>query len=145
MSDAWRLFIENSARLQTELDERLRASDDMTLSDYHVLLLLSEAPESRLRMRDLSQRMVFSASRLSYQVRVLADRGWLCREPVPGDRRGSYACLTDAGVAAFTAAARRHSADVDELFHSALSDDDEAALARVMRLVADASTKDDPT
>nr|WP_161895520.1 MarR family transcriptional regulator [Gordonia spumicola] len=122
--------------MQTALDERLRASDGMSLSDYHVLLLLSEAPDRRLRMRELSERMVFSASRLTYQVDVLAKRGWLCREPVPGDRRGAYACLTDDGLAAFDVAARHHGSDVDALFHSAISPDDEAALGAVMRRIA---------
>ena len=45
---AWRLFIENSARVQTAADERLRVRHDLSLADYHVLLLLSEAPEHRL-------------------------------------------------------------------------------------------------
>ncbi|MGO3325813.1 MarR family winged helix-turn-helix transcriptional regulator [Gordonia sp. (in: high G+C Gram-positive bacteria)] len=129
---AWRLFIENGARVQTALDERLRASDGMTLGDYHVLLLLSEAPDHRLRMRDLSRRMVFSASRLSYQIRALAARGLVCREPVPDDRRGAFACLTEAGRDAFTAAARRHGHDVDELFHACLAPADGAALESVM-------------
>ena len=129
---AWRLFIENSVRMQTVLDERLRASDGMTLSDYHVLLLLAEAPDRRMRMRDLSRRMVFSASRLSYQVRALANRGLVCREPVPGDRRGAFACLTELGLDAFTAAAARHGRDVDELFYTGLTSDDGAALESVM-------------
>ena len=136
-SAAWRLFIENSARVQTVADERLRARDGMSLADYHVLLLLSEAPGGRLRMRDLAAKMVFSASRLTYQVGVLAKKGWVCREPVPGDRRGAYACLTDAGRAAFADAARSHRADVDELFFSALTPDDGAALETVMRRLAD--------
>ena len=36
---------------------------DLTLGDYNVLLLLSEAPENRLRMGQLASRMVFSPSR----------------------------------------------------------------------------------
>ncbi|WP_132994071.1 MarR family winged helix-turn-helix transcriptional regulator [Gordonia zhaorongruii] len=131
---AWRLFIENSARVQTLLDERLRAGDPaMSLTDYHVLLLLAEAPDHRLRMNELSRRMVFSASRLTYQVRTLCERGWLCREPVPGDRRGSYAALTASGLTAFGSAARRHRDDVEEVFYSALSPDDGPALETVMR------------
>lgn len=135
-SAAWRLFIENSARVQTAVDERLRASDDMTLSDYHVLLLLSEAPNQQMRMRDIAARMVFSASRLTYQVKTLVDRGWLCREPVPGDGRGAFAALTDAGREVFRTAARHHGSDVDELFHAALSPDDSVVLEAVMNRLA---------
>ncbi|WOC11419.1 MarR family winged helix-turn-helix transcriptional regulator [Gordonia sp. MP11Mi] len=145
---AWRLFIENSVRVQTAVDERLRASNDMTLSDYHVLLLLSEAPEHQMRMRSLADRMVFSASRLTYQIGALGKRGWVCREPVPGDGRGAFACLTDAGFDAFSAAARQHSRDVDELFFAGLTPDDGSALETVLtRLAAhlDSTHLDTPT
>lgn len=128
---AWRLFIENSARLQTELDRRLRA-EGMCLADYHVLLSLHEAPGRRLRMNEISRRMIFSASRLTYQVDVLRRRGWVRRETAAEDRRGSYAVLTDEGEAAFQKAAAAHGDDVDELFFAAVSDDDAAALADIM-------------
>ncbi|MCF8611548.1 MarR family transcriptional regulator [Gordonia sp. HY285] len=144
---AWRLFIESSVRVQTAVDERLRASDGMTLSDYHVLLLLSEAPGHRMRMRSLADRMVFSASRLTYQIGALVKRGWVCREPVPEDGRGAFACLTAAGFDAFTAAARRHGLDVDELFFAGLTPDDGSALEAVLtRLAAhlDATRLDSP-
>ena len=134
---AWRLFVENSARVQTVLDERLRASDQMTLSDYHVLLLLSEAPGHRMRMHEMSRRMVFSASRLSYQVGALVKRGWVRREPVPDDRRGAFACLTEAGRDTFAAAARRHGRDVDELFFACITPEDGGALETVMTRLSD--------
>ncbi|EGD56374.1 MarR family winged helix-turn-helix transcriptional regulator [Gordonia neofelifaecis] len=133
---AWRLFIENSARIQTELDRRLRA-DGLCLADYHVLLLLHEAPGRRLRMNELSRRMVFSPGRLSYQVATLCKRGWLRRESAPEDRRGSYAVLTDAGASAFESAARTHGDDVDELFFGGVSDHDAVALAGAMHALAD--------
>ena len=129
---AWRRFIETSTRLSTTVDEQLRADSQMTLADYHLLLLLREAPGHRLRMKELSDRMVFSASRLTYQVDVLVRRGWLCREPVPGDRRGSYAVLTGDGLAAFTAAAEVHLRHVERLFVDAFSDDDGRRLAALL-------------
>lgn len=141
---AWRLFIETSTRLTTALDDDLRRVSGMSLADYHVLLLLSEAPDQRLRMKELAQRMVFSASRLTYQVDQLCSRGWLRREPVPEDRRGNYAILTDAGREAFAAAARDHILLVHALFHDALSADDGRRLAQLMRrLAAHLDTKDD--
>lgn len=133
---AWRLFIENSARIQTELDRRLRA-DGLCLADYQVLLLLYEAPGRRLRMNELSRGLVFSASRLTYQVTALEKRGWIRRETAPEDRRGSYAVLTDDGAAAFEAAAETHGADVDELFFSAIDDDAAGALEDSMRSLSD--------
>lgn len=110
----------------------------MCLSDYHVLLLLHEAPDRSLRMNELSRRMVFSASRLTYQIDTLCRRGWVRRENAAEDRRGSYAVLTDDGNAAFEAAAELHAADIDELFFSAVPNDDDATvLADIMRRLAD--------
>ncbi|MEP9413080.1 MarR family transcriptional regulator [Gordonia sp. VNQ95] len=129
---SWRLFIETSARLHTLLDEELRAHCGMSLSDYHILLILQECPEQRARMRDLSRRMVFSTSRLSYQIDVMVKRGWLRRESAPEDRRGSYAVVTEAGRQAFAAAARDHGEAVTRLFSTALSPADDRRLASIM-------------
>ncbi|GAC58367.1 putative MarR family transcriptional regulator [Gordonia hirsuta DSM 44140 = NBRC 16056] len=129
---AWRLFIETSTRVAGALDDQLRTDAQMSLSDYHVMLLLHEAPEQRLRMKDLAARMVFSASRLTYQVDVLCRRGWLRREPVPSDRRGSYAILTDAGHAAFAAAGRGHFDLVQQIFYDVLTPEDGRTLAAIM-------------
>lgn len=134
---AWRLFIETSARLTTELDEQLRRDAQLTLADFHVLLLLSEAPGRRLRMKEIAQRMVFSPSRLTYQVDQLCKRGWLRREQAAEDRRGSYAILTDEGRAAFAAAGRGHGALVHRLFYDAFSPADGGELATLMRRLAD--------
>lgn len=134
---AWRLFIETSAHLSTVIDEDLRRESGMSLSDYHVLLLLTEAPDRRLRMKEIAQRMVFSASRLTYQIDQLCKRGWLRREPVPDDRRGSYAILTAAGAEAFAAAAARHHEVVAHLFYDVLSPADGEQLAALMRRLAD--------
>ena len=89
-------------------------------------------------MNELGRRMVFSASRLTYQIDTLCRRGWVRRENATEDRRGSYAVLTDEGNTAFEAAAAGHSADIDELFYSAVADDDDATvLANIMRRLAD--------
>lgn len=39
-----------SLRLETWLDEGLRADNGLTLTDYNLPLLLAEAPQHRLRM-----------------------------------------------------------------------------------------------
>lgn len=133
---AWRLFIETSTRVSTAADEQLRSDAQMSLADYHVLLLLSEAPDRRLRMKDIAQKMVFSASRLTYQIDGMCQRGWVSREPVPEDRRGSYASLTDDGRGAFRTAAVGHFHLVQDVFYDVMTDDDAADLARIMTRVS---------
>lgn len=137
---AWQVFIETSARLQTMLDDDLKAGAGMSLADYQVLMLLHDAPDRRLRMRDLSDRLVFSTSRLSYQIDTLVRRDWLCRERADEDRRGSYAVLTAAGASAFRTAARDHARCVDELFVDAISDADGRALLDIMTRLSDRLT-----
>lgn len=133
---AWQPFIETSSRLQTLIDEDLRASGGMSLMEYHLLLLLINAPQGRIRMRDLAKQMIFSSARLSYQIDVLTRRGWVCRKPVEEDRRGSYAAITDEGREAFHAAVEPHIRSVDRLFLEALGPEDGRHLAAVMHRLA---------
>ncbi|MDY6808583.1 MAG: MarR family transcriptional regulator [Actinomycetota bacterium] len=134
---AWRIFLETSARLQTVLDDDLKNNAGLSLADYQLLMLLHDAPQHRLRMRELSDRLVFSTSRLSYQIDTLVRRGWLCRERADEDRRGSYAVLTDGGAVAFRCAATDHARCVQDLFFDALSVDDAAALLEMMTRLSD--------
>ena len=57
---AWQPFIETSAQIQTRLDEDLRRQHGLTLADYQVLLLLSHAPQQRLRMSEIADAMLGS-------------------------------------------------------------------------------------
>ncbi|MFW0791176.1 MarR family winged helix-turn-helix transcriptional regulator [Gordonia sp. CPCC 205333] len=140
---AWQPFIETSVHLQTLLDEELRATSNMSLADYHVLLLLAKASDQRLRMNELARSMVFSSSRLSYQIDSLAKKGWVAREAVPTDRRGSFACLRPAGGGALAEAGKIHLRSVKRLFVDALDEEDGASLAVALRRIATALEKHD--
>ncbi|MGH9022108.1 MAG: MarR family winged helix-turn-helix transcriptional regulator, partial [Acidimicrobiia bacterium] len=95
--DAWRSFVAASTRLFGRLDAELRQATGITLGDYEVLVLLSEAPEKRLRMGPLSDAALVSRSRLTYRVDQLESTGLVCRERCDTDRRGAWAILTPAG------------------------------------------------
>ncbi|HWC24558.1 MAG TPA: MarR family transcriptional regulator [Flexivirga sp.] len=127
----WRSYFESSVLLQQALDDRFRAASDLTLAEYNLLLLLGEAPDGRLRMGDLAHAMVFSSSRLSYQIGVLERRGLVCRERDARDARVIHACLTDAGREAFDNSSRSHLMAVRELFLDDLSADEVATLDAV--------------
>lgn len=129
--DVWRSYFESSAMLTQRLEQSLRAETGLSLADYNVLLLLTEAPEHRLRMGELARKLVFSPSRLTYLIGSLVRRGLVVRQDAVDDGRGKEASLTDAGAQAFRRAAVLHARDVDELFLDALSEQDLAVLARV--------------
>lgn len=129
---AWQPFIETSAQIQTRLDEDLRRRHGLTLADYQVLLLLSHAPQQRLRMSEIADAMVFSSSRLSYQIDKLGRTGLVRRERDDTDRRGNFACLTDTGRGALRNAADDHLAVVERLFVDKLTPADGTALLAIL-------------
>ncbi|MEU1808991.1 MarR family winged helix-turn-helix transcriptional regulator [Micromonospora aurantiaca (nom. illeg.)] len=127
----WRAYIESSQRLFTRLEDDLRADSDLSFADYHVLVLLSEAPGQRLRMGELADRLVFSPSRLTYQITTMQKRGLVAKEACPADRRGSEAVLTAAGLLALREAAPHHLRSVRAHLIDDLDDAEVACLTRV--------------
>jgi DNA-binding MarR family transcriptional regulator len=69
---------------------------------------LSEAPDRTLRMSQLADSSLSSRSRLSHAVARLEAAGWVRRRACAEDRRGSFAELTDAGLAKLEEAAPGH-------------------------------------
>ena len=128
---AWRTFIESSWALHTRLEDELRAQTGLSMNDYHVLVVLSEAPERRLRMGELAGRMVFSPSRVTYQINSMVKRGLVRKQSCLEDGRGQEAVLTDEGLAALRAAAPRHLVTVRDAFIDRLDPDELAVVHRV--------------
>jgi DNA-binding MarR family transcriptional regulator len=132
---AWRTFIESSWALHTHLEDDLRAATGLSMNDYHVLVVLSEAPERRLRMGELAGRLVFSPSRVTYQISSMVKRGLVLKQSCPEDGRGQEAVLTGAGLAALEAAAPLHLVTVRDRFIDRLEGDELAVIARVFEKV----------
>jgi DNA-binding MarR family transcriptional regulator len=128
---AWRAFIESSWALHTRLEDDLRATTGLSMADYHVMVVLSEAPGHRIRMGELANRLVFSPSRCTYQITSMTKRGLVRKQSCSDDGRGQEAVLTDAGMSALTAAAPLHLATVRETFIDDLDDAELATIARV--------------
>jgi DNA-binding MarR family transcriptional regulator len=133
----WRAYIESSQRLFNQLEEELRATSDLSLADYQVLVLLSETPGQRLRMGELAGRLVFSPSRLTYQISSMERRGLVTRRACPDDRRGSEAVLTAAGLLTLREAAPQHAASVQQHLMRDLDEAEIACLTRVFDRLGD--------
>ena len=106
--EVWRAFIAVSLAVRAELDAELVAAHGLTEGDYAVLVNLSEAPERRMRMCDLSTVLHLSASGLTRRLDGLVKQGLVAREPATDDRRVTMAVLTDAGMAKLEGAAPMH-------------------------------------
>ena len=78
------------------------------LTDYGILVRLSEEPNRALRMSELAAASGLSKSRLSHQIGRLEQRGLTERAGCPTDARGTLAVLTDHGMAVLQDAAHTH-------------------------------------
>jgi DNA-binding MarR family transcriptional regulator len=108
----WRAFLLASQLLCDRLDHELQEEAGIPHAYYAVLVTLSEQPEHALRMTEIADRLRFSKSRLTHAIGRLEERGWVERATCPTDRRGAYAVLTEAGLAALTEMAPGHVAGV---------------------------------
>ena len=125
---AWRPFVALLLRLPAALDAQLQKDAGITQFDYLVLSGLSEAPDHTLRMSELAATASSSMSRLSHVVSRLEAKGWVRREPCPGDGRFINAVLTEEGWGKVKATAPGHVAAVRELLVDTLTSEEFAQL-----------------
>jgi DNA-binding MarR family transcriptional regulator len=125
---AWRPFVALLLRLPAVLDAQLQKDAGITQFDYLVLSGLSEAPGRTLRMSELAATASSSMSRLSHVVSRLEAKGWVRREPCPGDGRFINAVLTEEGWRKVKATAPGHVAAVRELLIDTLTSEEFAQL-----------------
>jgi DNA-binding MarR family transcriptional regulator len=118
---AWRPFVALVLRLPAVLDAQLQRDAGITQFDYLVLSGLSEATDRTLRMSELAARANSSLSRLSHVVSRLEAKGWVRREPCPGDGRFINAVLTDEGWQKVVATAPGHATAVREIIVNLLT------------------------
>ena len=134
---AWRAYLEVMRLLPNHLEDRLHERNDLTLTDYQVLVEVSESENRRLRMTELSHRTQLSKSRLSHQIGRMERAGLVVRTNCAEDRRGQWVELTDEGWTVLRAAAPKHVQDVRELFFDLLGEGQAEVLASALRAVAD--------
>ncbi|MFI5709143.1 MarR family winged helix-turn-helix transcriptional regulator [Kribbella sp. NPDC051620] len=133
---AWRAYLLGTARLMAKLDDDLRQFG-LGINDYEILVRLSEAPERRLRMAELADRLHQSRSRLTHTVGRLEAAELVRRTSCKSDKRGVWAELTDAGLSLLEHAAPYHVDGVRENLVDLVSPEDFAALGRVFDAVSE--------
>lgn len=141
---AWRAFLEAHAHITEVLARELRDEEDLPLAWYDVLVHLSEAAGQQLRMQELADAILLSKSGLTRLVDRMQTAGLVEREACPSDKRGTFARLTDQGMAALEAAAPTHVRGVDQHFASLLDDQEAAVLEQLLRRLAEAN-REPPT
>ncbi|HYJ75056.1 MAG TPA: MarR family transcriptional regulator [Kineosporiaceae bacterium] len=97
------------------LDSQMQRDNGITMFEYLVMAMLSEAPGRTLQLKRLARVTNGSLSRLSHVVTRLEGRDWVRREPLADNGRVTMARLTDAGYAKVVASAPSHVETVRQL------------------------------
>ncbi|HWE83212.1 MAG TPA: MarR family transcriptional regulator [Gaiellaceae bacterium] len=95
--ESWRELSAAHAAVFDTLERELSKRHGLTVSEFEVLQRLAESPESNARMQDLADAVHLSQSALSRLVGRLEADGYVSRALCELDRRGIYACITNAG------------------------------------------------
>ena len=138
---AWRSYIIASRRLLDALDLDL-ACHDLTMADYEVLALLSEAPDRRMRMSELAELSMLSKSRLSHRMKVMEKIGWVKRQACTSDKRGFWAVMTEKGWKAIVKAAPDHVNSVRNRLIDHLTTKDQEDISKIFERVQAKLRKD---
>jgi DNA-binding MarR family transcriptional regulator len=112
--EVWHDLMDRYARAMSSLERALEHEHRLGVSEYEVLERLAGPESSEHRMQELAESVHLSQSALSRVVGRLEAEGLVYRKMCASDRRGIFACLTDAGRERYEAARPTHRAVLAE-------------------------------
>jgi DNA-binding MarR family transcriptional regulator len=133
----WRNFLRAHATITRHLEADLVARHQLPLASYDVLVQLVEAPDRRLRMTELAERVLLSRSGLTRLVDRLERQGLVRREPCTSDARGYFAVLTGSGYEQLRTAAGTHLRGIHDYVVSRLTPPELAQLGGLCAKLVD--------
>lgn len=134
---SWRALVVGTTLLMDRLDDDLRRGFNISLTEYEILVRLSERPDRSLRMAQLADALAHSRSRVTHTIDRLERAGYVVRAASPEDGRGIVATMTDQGMALLEQAAPLHVEGVRSYLVDVCEASDLVALGRVMDAVSD--------
>lgn len=132
---AWRSYLYGNLRLMEQLNREVQLNSELTLAEYRILVMLSEAPGRSLRMSDLADGVLSSRSRLTHQIRRMEQENLVRRVSCLDDGRGVNAELTDEGHRRLVEAAPSHVEDVRRNFIDLMTPEQMAVITEVFEKV----------
>lgn len=129
--------------LDDRLDADLRTRFDISLPEYEILVRLSEN-DGAMRMAQLADSLAHSRSRVTHTITRMERAGLVERRNSAEDGRGVVANLSERGFELLREAAHVHVTGVREYLIDLVSEEDFAALGRVMNAVSDYLISDRP-
>lgn len=133
----WREVTTMRSTVDRALEQRLQRDAGISGADFDVLHSLSVAEGTRLRAGALAEALGWEKSRISHQVRRMAERGLVERADCPTDLRGTWVVLTSAGADAFATASCGYVETLERVLFSKLDADDKAGMRRIATTVVD--------
>ena len=130
-TSAWPRFLAAHARLVARIEAGLAQAGLPPLAWYDVLWALEQAPERRLRMSELADRLVISRSNVTRLVDRLVRAKLVRRAATEADGRGASAVLTAKGLEQRAAMWPVYRDGIAERFDRHLSAQEAATLERV--------------
>jgi DNA-binding MarR family transcriptional regulator len=134
---SWRALVIGSTLLMDRLDDDLRRAFNISLTEYEILVRLSERPGRAMRMAQLADALAHSRSRVTHTVDRMERAGYVVRGSTPEDGRGIVATMTDRGFELLQEAAPLHVEGVRSYLVDRVDYADFAALGRAMDSVTD--------
>ena len=134
---AYAALLASSTLLQRAVEKNLREQANLSHVQFEILMNLSLAGKSGIRMAQLADALIVSRSGLSYQVAQLESRRWITRERSTDDERGVVARITPAGERMRRRVFAGHVDIVRRAFLDVVEPDELTTLTAVLERVAD--------
>jgi DNA-binding MarR family transcriptional regulator len=119
------------------LDGELRRHHGLAVTEFDVLITLFNAPDNRLGMSALAQRVLLSPAGATHLVTRLERDRMVRREVDPTDRRKWYAVLTEQGDALLRSARRTHDEVLRQTLLALTTPTERRTLGRLWRRLAE--------
>jgi DNA-binding MarR family transcriptional regulator len=122
--EVWDALLRTHSTLVRRLERELVQNAGTSLAEYDVMQHLRQAPQQRLKMRELADAVLVTTGGITKLLDRMTASGLVARQGDPDDRRVIYAVLTPAGYERLRKAAPIHLAGIQETFASLLHDDE---------------------
>jgi DNA-binding MarR family transcriptional regulator len=132
---AWLNLQQASRVIQAALEERLRASSQLSWAEFELIWRLRAAADQPLIMSEIATQLLASPSGLTRIADRLERDGLIGRGTPPENRRIVHITLTRRGQAVLADADRTFRAAMEESFSQHLSDAEVASLRRLLRKI----------
>ena len=137
--ESWTALLMLHRSVLQELDAQLRRHHGLAVTEFDVLITLFNAPDRRLRMSQLAERVLLSPAGTTHLVTRLERDGLVRREVDPADGRKWFAVLTDGGDQALKEARPTHNDVLRRTLLAATTPTDRRTLRRIWGRVSSRS------